>query len=104
MKRNLLSAVIVGAAVAALATPVFAVAPSETSPVASETSFQGLSKQGERGDKDKDGGKSWVSESGSRGRHNEYQGHVAPVPEPSTYALMLAGLGVLVFVARRRKS
>ena len=29
---------------------------------------------------------------------------VAPVPESSTYALMLAGLGSLAFVARRRKA
>lgn len=28
----------------------------------------------------------------------------APVPEPETYALLLGGLGVLGFVARRRKS
>jgi PEP-CTERM motif/Protein of unknown function (DUF642) len=27
-----------------------------------------------------------------------------PVPEPETYALMLAGLGVMTFVARRRKA
>jgi hypothetical protein len=29
---------------------------------------------------------------------------VTPVPEPETYALMLAGLGAIGFVARRRKS
>jgi len=29
---------------------------------------------------------------------------VAPVPEPETYALMLAGLGLVGFMARRRKS
>jgi hypothetical protein len=28
----------------------------------------------------------------------------APIPEPETYALMLAGLGVIGFVARRRKA
>ena len=27
-----------------------------------------------------------------------------PIPEPETYALMIAGLGVVGFVARRRKS
>ena len=30
--------------------------------------------------------------------------NVAPVPEPETYALMLAGLGVVGFMARRRKA
>jgi len=29
---------------------------------------------------------------------------VAPVPEPETYALMLAGLGLVGVVARRRKA
>ena len=28
---------------------------------------------------------------------------VNPIPEPETYALLLAGLGVLGFVARRRQ-
>ncbi|MRR51397.1 MAG: PEP-CTERM sorting domain-containing protein [Rhodocyclaceae bacterium] len=30
-------------------------------------------------------------------------GNVAAVPEPETYALMLAGLGLMGFVARRRQ-
>ncbi|MFA6068077.1 MAG: FxDxF family PEP-CTERM protein [Janthinobacterium sp.] len=29
--------------------------------------------------------------------------NLAPVPEPETYAMMLAGLGILGFLARRRK-
>ena len=28
---------------------------------------------------------------------------VTPVPEPETYALMLAGLGAVGFIARRRR-
>ena len=39
---------------------------------------------------------------------NTYGGNLvtelAPVPEPETYALMLAGLGAVGFVARRRRS
>jgi hypothetical protein len=30
--------------------------------------------------------------------------NIAPVPEPQTYALLLAGLGVVGFVARRRQA
>ncbi|WP_294987254.1 FxDxF family PEP-CTERM protein [Sulfuritalea sp.] len=30
-------------------------------------------------------------------------GNIAPVPEPETYAMMLAGLGLLGFAARRRR-
>ena len=33
----------------------------------------------------------------------EIRGFLAPVPEPETYALMLAGLGALTLLARRRK-
>jgi hypothetical protein len=35
---------------------------------------------------------------------NASTGVFAPIPEPETYALMLAGLGALGFVARRRRS
>lgn len=35
--------------------------------------------------------------------HIQYGLNVAPVPEPETYALFLAGLGVLGLVARRRR-
>jgi hypothetical protein len=28
---------------------------------------------------------------------------VAPIPEPETYAMLLAGLGMMAFLARRRR-
>lgn len=36
-------------------------------------------------------------------QHAWYIPNVSPIPEPETYAMMLAGLGILGFVARRRK-
>ncbi len=36
--------------------------------------------------------------------NGDFQLNVAAVPEPETYAMMLAGLGLMGFVARRRKS
>ena len=48
-----------------------------------------------------------VTVSGTRlGAGANFQGSLVltPVPEPETYAMLLAGLGVLGFVARRRKS
>lgn len=33
----------------------------------------------------------------------QFTANIAPVPEPETYAMMLAGLGMLGFMARRRK-
>ena len=34
----------------------------------------------------------------------EHQDFITPVPEPETYALMMAGLMATTFIARRRKS
>jgi hypothetical protein len=47
-----------------------------------------------------------LSVSGLTGGNASYAGtiNVLPVPEPETYALMLGGLGLVGFVARRRKS
>ena len=36
-------------------------------------------------------------------RSTAYVGHAVPIPEPQTYALLLAGLGLLGLEARRRK-
>jgi len=40
------------------------------------------------------------------GRNSTYSGtlNITPVPEPETYALMLAGLGAIGFMARRRRN
>jgi hypothetical protein len=35
--------------------------------------------------------------------HDDDGGHTSPVPEPETYAMLLAGLGLVGFAARRRK-
>jgi hypothetical protein len=40
---------------------------------------------------------------GSYSMISSLKGVTAPVPEPQTYALLLAGLGVIGFVARRRR-
>lgn len=61
-----------------------------------------------------DAGKYLIGVSGTGDRYNNYFGNytdypdfrihirVMPVPEPETYALMLAGLGLVGFMARRR--
>lgn len=58
-------------------------------------------------------GRTWVGfEDILGGGDHDYNDHTfsftniieAPVPEPSTYALMLGGLGVVGFLARRRKA
>lgn len=47
-----------------------------------------------------------LSLSGLAGKSAAYSGElsVTPVPEPETYALLLAGLGVVGLVARRRRA
>jgi hypothetical protein len=39
----------------------------------------------------------------NQGEDKHYQVSVSPVPEPETYAMLLVGLGLLGFTARRRK-
>ena len=43
------------------------------------------------------------SDGGSYSLISSLKGVTTPVPEPQTYALLLAGLGVIGFVARRRR-
>ena len=45
-----------------------------------------------------------VYDAGQTGANGFYQVSVPLIPEPSTYALMLAGLGLVGFMARRRRS
>lgn len=39
---------------------------------------------------------------GLSGKLSHYNGFTAPIPEPETYAMFLAGLGLMGFMARRR--
>jgi len=39
---------------------------------------------------------------GTKGGVYQYAANTAPVPEPETYAMMLAGLGMIGFIGRRR--
>ena len=41
---------------------------------------------------------------GTQGYSAKYAPVVTPIPEPETYAMLLAGLGILGFTARRRKN
>jgi len=45
-----------------------------------------------------------VEATGAAGGGYTLGSYIVPVPEPGTYALLLAGLGVVAFVARRRKN
>jgi hypothetical protein len=76
-----------------------------------EESFKGRSNRGddnERGGnawgKDKDKDKDWDDGKGWKKGNGVGGGHVSPIPEPSTYILMLAGLGAVAFVTRRRRA
>lgn len=52
------------------------------------------------------GGDYFIRVAGGASGSGEYGGYVnlvSPVPEPETYAMMLAGLGMIGFVSRRKK-
>jgi len=49
------------------------------------------------------GTKYWINVVGS-GSQTSYALTLAPVPEPETYAMLLAGLGLMGTIARRRKA
>lgn len=46
----------------------------------------------------------WTADTGSFGATGAIGVVTTPVPEPETYALMLAGLGAMGFIARRRRA
>ncbi|OYW28321.1 MAG: hypothetical protein B7Z51_08260, partial [Methyloversatilis sp. 12-65-5] len=48
-----------------------------------------------------DDGKAYLNLHSSEFPGGEIRGFLAPVPEPETYALMLAGLGLIGWAARR---
>jgi hypothetical protein len=50
-----------------------------------------------------DGGKAYLNIHTTSFAGGEIRGLLAPVPEPETYALMLAGLGLLGWTAQRRR-
>jgi len=49
-------------------------------------------------------GKAYVNIHSSTYSGGEIRGFLAPIPEPETYALMLAGLGAVAWAARRRSA
>ena len=47
-------------------------------------------------------GRSYINFHTTQFAGGEIRGNISPIPEPETYALMLAGLGVMSLVARKR--
>ena len=48
-------------------------------------------------------GRSYINFHTTQFAGGEIRGNISPIPEPETYALMLAGLGALSLVARKRR-
>jgi hypothetical protein len=48
--------------------------------------------------------KNTINTVGMTGLSNPHGGDIAPIPEPESYAMMLAGIGVVGFATRRRRS
>ena len=48
-------------------------------------------------------GRSYINFHTTQFAGGEIRGNISPIPEPETYALMLAGLGAMTWVARKRR-
>lgn len=73
---------------------------TSTGPIAAGTYSLTFSGSGAK----PDDGRSWSSSNSLRYDLAYTAVAVSPVPEPETYALMLAGLGLVAWVSRRRKT